>query len=126
MEQHTHLAQPTMDLEPQLRAWLQEDIGRGDWTTIGLGEYARQPGQAIWVAKSPGVIAGLPLATQVFQLLDASVTFQPQLAEGATCTPGTTVAILAGPLGVLLTAERVALNLVMRLSGIATLTRHYM
>jgi nicotinate-nucleotide pyrophosphorylase (carboxylating) len=54
------------DLEPQLRAWLQEDIGRGDWTTIGLGEYARQPGQAIWVAKSPGVIAGLPLAPRSF------------------------------------------------------------
>jgi nicotinate-nucleotide pyrophosphorylase (carboxylating) len=125
MEHHNCLSLPPMGLEPQLQAWLQEDIGRGDWTTIGLGEYARQPGQAVWVAKAPGVIAGLPLAAQVFQLLDATVVFHPHLAEGATCVAGTTVATLAGPVGVLLTAERVALNLAMRLSGIATSTRQY-
>jgi nicotinate-nucleotide pyrophosphorylase (carboxylating) len=112
-------------LEPQLRAWLQEDIGRGDWTTLGLGAQAQKLGKAIWVAKARGVVAGLPLAAKVFQLLDAELTFQSQLSEGAVCEPGTTVATMEGDLAALLTGERVALNLVMRLSGIATITRHY-
>jgi nicotinate-nucleotide pyrophosphorylase (carboxylating) len=117
---------PHLVLDPQLLAWLQEDLGRGDWTTQGLGTTIGQTqGRAIWVAKGAGVVAGLPLAARVFQLVDATATLRPEVAEGSPCQPGTTIATIAASLGTLLTAERVALNLAMRLSGIATATRQY-
>jgi nicotinate-nucleotide pyrophosphorylase (carboxylating) len=77
------------------------------------------------VAKAPGIIAGLPVAARVFALLDPESGFDPQVAEGAFCEPGTVVAKLRGSLATLLMGERVALNLAMRLSGIATATRQY-
>jgi nicotinate-nucleotide pyrophosphorylase (carboxylating) len=117
------LSLPAILLDPHLQTWLQEDIGRGDWSTAGLGDLARRPGAAIWVAKAPGIIAGLPVAARVFHLLDAEASFDPQVAEGALCEPGTVVANLRGSLATLLMGERVALNLAMRLSGIATATR---
>ena len=116
---------PNVVLDPLLQAWLQEDIGRGDRTTAGLGEIAQQSQQATWIAKSPGIIAGLPIAQRVFALLDAQMHLTPLVAEGQFCEPGTAIAALQGSLGALLTGERVALNLAMRLSGIATLTRQY-
>lgn len=112
-------------LDPLLLGWLAEDVGRGDRTTEGLGAIAQQPGRAIWRAKASGIVAGLAIAPRVFQLLDAAVVFSPMVAEGAACEPGMTLATLTGPLGALLTGERVALNLAMRLSGIATQTRQY-
>lgn len=119
------LSLPAILLDPHLQSWLQEDIGRGDWSTAGLGDLARRPGEAIWVAKAPGIIAGLPVAARVFHLLDPELSFDPQVAEGALCEPGAIVAKLRGSLGTLLMGERVALNLAMRLSGIATATRQY-
>ena len=115
---------PPLVLDPLLRGWLLEDIGRGDRTTQGLlaGEIT---GQGSWVAKSPGVIAGLPIAGRVFQLLSEKVSFVPIAPEGKWCGSGEIVAQLEGPLDALLTGERVALNIAMRLSGIATLTRRY-
>jgi nicotinate-nucleotide pyrophosphorylase (carboxylating) len=112
-------------LDPLLMAWLQEDMGRGDQTTQGLTGYIQRTGQAQWVAKAPGIIAGLPLAVRVFDLLDPTVEFQLLVADGERVTPQQPIAQLTGPLGSLLTGERVALNLVMRLSGIASLTRQY-
>ncbi|MGD1859799.1 MAG: carboxylating nicotinate-nucleotide diphosphorylase [Leptolyngbyaceae cyanobacterium] len=114
-----------MVLDPMLQAWLREDIGRGDRTTAGLGDITRINHQAIWIAKAPGVIAGLPVAQRVFSLLDANVQLTPLVAEGSFCEAGTAIAEIIGSLGALLTGERVALNLAMRLSGIATLTREY-
>ncbi|MEM9766525.1 MAG: carboxylating nicotinate-nucleotide diphosphorylase [Cyanobacteria bacterium P01_D01_bin.71] len=108
-----------------LQAWLQEDIGRGDRTTAGLGDITQTIHQAIWVAKASGVIAGLPVAQRVFFLLDADVRLTPLVTEGSFCEAGTAIAQIVGPLEALLTGERVALNLAMRLSGIATLTREY-
>ncbi len=125
MHQNLPLTLPTITLDSHLRAWLQEDIGRGDWTTSGLGELATRPGEAKWVAKAPGIIAGLPIAGRVFQLLEDRVTFQPLVQDGEFCPAGTTIATLQGPLSALLMGERVALNLAMRLSGIATATRQY-
>lgn len=125
MPSHLPLTLPAILLDPHLQAWLQEDIGRGDWSTAGLGELARRPGAAVWVAKAPGVIAGLPVAERVFYLLDPESSFDPQVAEGSLCEPGTVVAKLRGSLSTLLMGERVALNLAMRLSGIATATRQY-
>jgi nicotinate-nucleotide pyrophosphorylase (carboxylating) len=116
---------PHVVLDPMLQCWLQEDIGRGDRTTAGLGTIVDQPHTAVWMAKAPGVIAGLPIAQRVFALLDATTELTPLVAEGSYCEPGTVIAEITGPLGALLTGERVALNLAMRLSGIATLTRQY-
>ena len=75
--------------------------------------------------KEPGVVAGLPVAMRVFQLLDAQVSFAATVTEGSSCDSGTVIARLHGNYDALLMGERVALNLVMHLSGIATLTRRY-
>jgi nicotinate-nucleotide pyrophosphorylase (carboxylating) len=120
-------------LEPFLHSWLLEDIGRGDRTTGSLLTGNVGFGRANWTAKQAGVMAGLPIAARVFQLLSDSqshnsatqVSFAPIVAEGELCVPGQTVAHLCGPLDALLMGERVALNLAMRLSGIATLTYQY-
>ncbi|WP_008307769.1 carboxylating nicotinate-nucleotide diphosphorylase [Leptolyngbya sp. PCC 6406] len=112
-------------LDPLLRQWLQEDIGRGDRTTQGLGSCIHTLGEAQWVAKATGVVAGLSVARRVFQLLDGTVQFALLVEDGATCEPGQKIAGVTGSLGSLLMGERVALNLAMRLSGIATMTRQY-
>jgi nicotinate-nucleotide pyrophosphorylase (carboxylating) len=75
--------------------------------------------------KEEGVIAGLPLAKQVFQLLDEKVIFSFTTEEGKFYQSGTVVAEIEGEMNGLLMGERVALNLVMHLSGIATMTRKY-
>lgn len=116
---------PLLVLDPLLRSWLLEDIGRGDHTTQGLLLGEACSAQAEWVAKAPGVIAGLPVAARVFQLLNEKTSFVAVAPEGRWCEPGQVVACLEGSLDALLTGERVALNLAMRLSGIATLTRKY-
>jgi len=116
---------PWLILEPLLRSWLLEDIGRGDHTTQGLLTEEVGSAKAKWLAKAPGTIAGLPVAARVFQLLNEKVSFFTITAEGEACQPGQTIAQIHGSLDALLMGERVALNLVMRLSGIATLTRKY-
>ncbi|HEY9901450.1 MAG TPA: carboxylating nicotinate-nucleotide diphosphorylase [Candidatus Sericytochromatia bacterium] len=116
---------PLLVLDPLLRSWLLEDIGRGDRTTQSLLGGQGNVRQAKWIAKEAGVMAGLPLARRVFQLLSEQVNFIPLTAEGEQCHPGQVVAHLEGSFDALLMGERVALNLVMRLSGIATLTRKY-
>lgn len=116
---------PLLVLDPLLQSWLIEDIGRGDRTTQGLLGLEVRAGKASWVSKAPGVIAGLPVAARVFQLLSEQVSFIAVAAEGEQCNPGQVVARVHGSFNALLTGERVALNLAMRLSGIATLTRKY-
>lgn len=114
---------PRLVIDPLLRDWLLEDIGRGDRTTQSL--ISQEVRQAKWVAKAPGTIAGLPVAARVFQLLNEKVSFVAVVSEGSSCQPREVVAEINGPLDALLMGERVALNIVMRLSGIATLTRKY-
>lgn len=116
---------PWLVLDSLLHNWLLEDIGRGDRTTQGLLAEDFGLFKAEWVAKAPGIIAGLPVAARVFQLLNEKVDFVDVTAEGESCPPGQTVAKIHGSLDALLMGERVALNLAMRLSGIATLTREY-
>ncbi len=115
-------------LDPLLHQWLLEDVGRGDRSTDGLlgGNAGAVPSvAAYWVVKEAGVVAGLAIAARVFTLLDSNVQVSPQVADGDWCEPGTVILRLQGSLRALLTGERVALNLVMRLSGIATATRRY-
>ncbi|MEH2307972.1 carboxylating nicotinate-nucleotide diphosphorylase [Nostoc sp.] len=116
---------PWLVLDSLLRGWLLEDIGRGDRTTNTLLVEDVTLGSAKWIAKAPGITAGLPIAARVFQLLNEKVSFTAVAAEGKWFEPGQVVAEIHGSLDALLMGERVALNLVMRLSGIATLTNIY-
>lgn len=116
---------PWLVLDPLIRDWLLEDIGRGDRATGSLFAGDIERGTATWRAKQAGIVAGLPIAARVFGQLDERVNFDAAITEGESCIPGQIVASLGGSLEALLMGERVALNLVMRLSGIATLTRQY-
>ena len=116
---------PLLVLDPLLHNWLLEDIGRGDRTTQSLVIEKSQVHQAEWIAKEAGVVAGLPIAQRVFHLLSEQINFTPLATEGECCHSGQVIARIQGPFDALLMGERVALNLVMRMSGIATLTRKY-
>jgi len=115
---------PKVILEPLFRDWLQEDIGRGDRATAAITETMNPEQDAIWVAKQPGIIAGLPFAEQIFSLL-GDIQWQPQLREGSFCQEKQEILHCRAKTNTLLTGERVALNVVMHLSGIATLTHRY-
>lgn len=101
---------------------LEEDLGPGDVTTQALIP-PRQQGEAHIRAKETLVVAGLPVAARVFEKLDPSLNFTPQVEEGQEVAPGTVLALLKGPVAPILTGERVALNFLQKLSGIATFTR---
>ena len=109
----------TPALQGQLRAWLNEDIGRGDLTAAAL---AGSPGRAHWLAKAPGVFCGGVLVEPLFRLLDPAVRVRPLVADGETVGMGQRLLELQGPATALVAGERTALNLAMRLSGIATAT----
>jgi nicotinate-nucleotide pyrophosphorylase (carboxylating) len=115
---------PWIAIDPQLIQWLQEDIGRGDRSTQGLPNIDRVA-TATWIAKETGIIAALPVAKRVFELLNPQAKFEPLVAEGAACSSGQPIAEITADLATLLTGERTALNLAMRLSGIATATNKY-
>jgi nicotinate-nucleotide pyrophosphorylase (carboxylating) len=112
-------------LDPLIRQWLSEDLGRGDRTTEAILGSASTPGKAVLRLKQAGRVAGLPLMERVFQTIDPGVTVECWVQEGKDLPSGVSVAQITGPLSALLTGERVMLNLVMRLSGIATLTQRY-
>ena len=111
-------------LEEALRAWLREDLGQGDLTSL-LVVPEDLEGEAVILAKEGGVLAVLWVAERVFALADPRTAFTPLVAEGARVAEGTEVARVRGPLRGILAGERLALNLLQRLSGIATLTRAY-
>ena len=109
----------TPALEAQLRAWLDEDLGRGDLTAPAL---AGLPARAHWVSKAEGVMCGGPLALALFRLLDPQLEGRLLVADGDPLAKGQRLLELSGDASALVAAERTALNLVMRLSGIATAT----
>ena len=117
---------PFIVLDPILQNWLREDIGRGDRSTGGLFPDGNAPvGKAVWIAKADGVVAGLTIAARVFQLLDPDINFIAIAQDGKSVKSGEIIAEINGSLATLLMGERVALNLVMRLSGIASATFEY-
>ncbi|MGB9739872.1 carboxylating nicotinate-nucleotide diphosphorylase [Chloroflexus sp.] len=103
---------------------LAEDIGNGDITTLAAIP-ANITTTAYIVTREAGVIAGLPLVAAVFRQLDPTVRVTCHITDGTPVSAGTTVATLTGSARSILSGERVALNLLQRLSGIATLTAHY-
>ena len=102
-----------------LDRWLEEDIGRGDLTASAL---QRKHGHAHWIAKQPGWFCGGPLVQQLFQRLDPAVSVRLLRDDGAAVEVGDRLLDLEGPATALVAGERTALNLAMRLSGIATAT----
>ena len=111
-------------IDELLHRALAEDIGAGDVTTQALVP-AHQSGVAVAYAKQDGVLAGNAIAARVFTLLNGAVDATLLLADGELLTPGTTFLQVEGSLQAILTGERVALNILRHLSGIATLTRAF-
>ena len=109
----------TPRLQAQLQHWLAEDLGRGDLTAPAL---SGRRAQASWIAKQEGVFCGGSLALQLFRLLDPQLEAECLIVDGAVVQPGDTLLRLDGQATALVGAERTALNLAMRLSGIATAT----
>ncbi len=108
-----------------LRLAVREDLDEaGDWTTRALVP-EEATGQAAVVVRQAGVIAGLPGVETVLGEIDPRIRFIPELEDGKPVQPGDQVGRLEGPVQGMLTAERLVLNLLGRLSGIATLTRQY-
>ena len=103
---------------------LAEDRGPGDWTTRWIVP-ARTRAIATIIAKAPGVISGLGVASAVFLRLDPRVEVTTDFSEGHAIEAGRTICTVKGPARALLTGERTALNFLQRLCGIATLTRTY-
>jgi nicotinate-nucleotide pyrophosphorylase (carboxylating) len=107
-----------------VRAALEEDRARDDVTTLSVVPVGLRA-SAVLVARSPGVIAGLPLAKEVFTSLDPSVSCRALETDGARVPAGVAVLEIEGAARAMLSGERVMLNFIQRLSGIATLTARY-
>ncbi len=113
---------PAIMIEALVRNALLEDLGRaGDLTTDAIVP-ADLTAKAVLSARQSGVVAGLDLAVMAFRLIDPTVTIEVHRPDGARLQPGDDIATLEGPARGLLTAERVALNFLSHLSGIATAT----
>ncbi|MBE1447201.1 nicotinate-nucleotide pyrophosphorylase (carboxylating) [Paenibacillus sp. OAS669] len=114
-----------MDLvKKSLKMWLEEDIGMGDVTTMSTIPPGQQS-KGIIHLKDNGVIAGLPIAEAVFSLVDEQLRFESKVQEGQAVSYGTVLAEVTGSTRSILLGERLALNLMQRMSGIATRTRQY-
>jgi nicotinate-nucleotide pyrophosphorylase (carboxylating) len=110
-------------IEPVVRAALLEDLGRaGDITTDAVVP-AEATVEAVIAARQPGVLAGLDAALLAFELLDPALQIERLRADGDRISRGDTVARISGRARGVLTAERTALNLLSRMSGVATATR---
>ena len=107
-----------------VRLALAEDVGTGDVTTLAVVEPSRRA-VGIVLAKAPGVLSGLDVAREVVNAVDPEVTFAARFADGDAIEPGDEVARLEGSARSLLTLERVLLNFVQQLSGVASLTRRF-
>ena len=111
-----------LQVDPVILAALREDISSEDVTTNAIMPTA-VPGQVELLCKEDGIIAGLPVFARTFTLLDSSVEIEYFCQEGDRVTKGQHLATLRGDIRVLLSGERVALNFLQRMSGIATYTR---
>ena len=115
-------APPQSLIDDAVRRALAEDLGdAGDITTDSVIPSDRQAAGVI-AARKPGVAAGLPIAIRVFQLIDATVRLEPKLPDGSKLAPGDVLMAISGNARSLLKAERVALNFLGHLSGVATAT----
>lgn len=111
---------PLLMVEPVVRAALLEDLGRaGDLTTDAIVPPTARAKTAL-VARQPGVVAGLAAAATAFRLVDPSIEMAVERPDGTVLVPGDRIATISGPARGMLTAERVALNFLGHLSGVAS------
>ena len=115
---------PARAVAAAVRAALDEDAADDDITTRALVG-SEQWGRGAFIAKGHGVVAGLPVAAAAMTAIDEAVSFDTLVSDGMRVTAGTELAEVEGAISTLLAAERVALNFLQRLSGVATLTRDF-
>ena len=116
---------PALIIEDAVRHALKEDLGRaGDITSLATIP-ANATAEAALVSRQTGVLAGLPLAECAFRLLDPSLDFVAERADGDPLTRGAVIARISGKARAILSAERVALNYLCHLSGIASATAQF-
>lgn len=111
-------------LAENIKTWLHEDVGSGDITTMTTIPQGHES-KAIIHAKEGGVVAGMPAAELVFQIVDKCLTFKAHVQDGQRVEKGDILAEVEGSTHRILTGERLALNLLQRLSGIATKTNAF-
>ena len=112
------------DIDDLLGRALAEDLGDGDATTTALFDPAERA-TAFMTVKAEGIVAGLPVAERVFRLLDPNVQWRPRCSDGDAVHAGEELVEMEGTRRALLSGERLALNLLQRLSGIASAARRY-
>jgi nicotinate-nucleotide pyrophosphorylase (carboxylating) len=115
---------PELEIDEIIKAAIQEDMPQGDITSESVVQAAALS-DAILLAKEDGILAGLPVARRVFEIVDPRVEFRGELADGGAFRKDDILARLKGPTISLLKSERTALNFLQRLSGIATATRRF-
>ncbi|MEQ8306958.1 MAG: carboxylating nicotinate-nucleotide diphosphorylase [Hoeflea sp.] len=116
---------PALMIEDQVRAALVEDLGRAGDITSNATIGPERTATAEMNCREDGVIAGLPLAEAAFRLIDPAIEFKSLVADGERAEAGAAIARIAGPARGVLSAERVALNYLMHLSGVATHTARF-
>ena len=113
-----------MTLEKIIEEALKEDIGNGDHSSL-LSVGAEEKGDTQLIAKADGMIAGMVIGTQVFKQVDESLTVNLLLKDGTIVQKGDVLMRVSGSIRSILSAERLVLNIMQRMSGIATITNHY-
>lgn len=111
-------------IRKHIRLWLEEDIGTGDVTTLTTIPLEHASKGIIHV-KEDGIVCGLRIAQEVFAIVDDSLRFETKVVEGSSVYKGTILAEVEGNTRSILLGERLSLNLMQRLSGIATKTREF-
>jgi len=112
-----------MNIEEIIRQALVEDLGNGDHTSLATIR-AGATGMSRLIIKEPGILAGVEIARQVFLQVDPSIEFKTMIKDGSPVFPGDIAFYVSGSSRSLLSAERLALNFMQRMSGIATATSH--
>jgi len=119
------VALPDILVREAVRSALREDLGLAGDVTTAATIPASKAAKAVLRTRADGVVCGLDVARATFQALNNDIVFTAIVHDGQSVTKGQELATVAGPAGAILSGERVALNYMGRLSGIATLTRHY-
>ena len=122
---HTIAPLPAPLIDAAIRQALEEDLGLAGDITTNATVAADTIADAVIATRRDGVVSGLQLAEAAFRALDATVVFKISKPDGTRVAPGDVIATVIGNARAILTAERVALNFMGRMSGIATLTRRY-
>jgi len=121
----TNLQFPHHLVSGLIQAALAEDLGLAGDITTNATIPVESTSEAVLALREDGSIAGLALAEAAFRALDPAILFEPELRDGETAHAGSVIARVSGNTRAILTAERVALNLVQHLSGVATATRRF-